>query len=298
MNRTIETADFCVEIDFGKGRESPSRVFKAMTNLIEQFESLDQDLVQSINGEIKPVLLLEDVESGSIKAWFKQFLESIDDDALKNMDWKPQVGKYLVKAKYIFVDFLGHHTTISDRSEITDLKQNLLGAAEETDVLHIPAYSPMTDARIAGALHELSEAVSPLRDGDSAKYVYEKSEASFNLDFSISPETIEELLTQETITSRSQMILQVKRPDFLGVSMWDFRHADRTIRAKIPDSDWLRRFQNRNELVRPGDAIRADVKIDALYDYDREVVAVHYLIEKVHEVIPAAHPSQDDLFHP
>ena len=80
--------------------------------------------------------------------------------------------------------------------------------------------------------------------------------------------------------------------------MWDFRHADRTIRAKILDSDWLQRFQNRNEMVRPGDAIRADVKIDALYDYDREVVAVHYLIEKVYEVIPAAHPSQDDLFHP
>ena len=266
-----------------------------MTNLIEQFESLDQELVQSINGEIKPVLLLEDAESGSIRAWLKQILEGTDDDALKNIDWRPQVGKYLVAAKYCFVDFLEGHTKISNRAEISDIKQKLLATAEETDVLRIPTYSPMPDVRIAGALHELTEAVSPLRHGDSAKFIYEKSAASFNLDFSISPKTIEDLLTEETITSRSQMILKVKKPDFLGDSMWDFRHETRTIRAKIVDSEWLHKFQNRNEQVRPGDAIRADVKIDAMYGYDREVVAVHYRIEKVHEVILVA--RQGDILH-
>ena len=206
MKSAIATADFCIEIDFEKGRENPTRVFKAMTNLIEEFEALDRELVRSISGSIQPVLLLEDVESASIKAWLRQFVEGIDDDALKGIDWRPQVGKYLVNAKYCFVNFLEKHTTITDRGEISDLKQELLSAAEETDVLHIPAYSPMPDARIAGTLQELTGAVGHLRDGDSAKFVgLESNEASFNLEFSISPETIENLLTRQTITNISQM---------------------------------------------------------------------------------------------
>ena len=196
MNRAIATADFCIEIDFEKNRENPTRVFKTMANLIEEFEALDRELVRSISGGIEPVLLLEDIESGSIKAWLKQFVDGIDDDALKGLDWRPQVGKYLVSAKYCFVNFLDKHTTITDRGEIADLKQELLSAAEETDVLHIPAYSPMPDARIAGTLRELTGAVSHLRDGDSAKFIGPgNKEASFNLEFSISPETIDNLLT-------------------------------------------------------------------------------------------------------
>ncbi len=94
------------------------------------------------------------------------------------------------------------------------------------------------------------------------------------------PETIEQTIT-----------------DFLGDSMWDFRHDTRTIRAKIVDSEWLQKFQSRSEQVRPGDAIRADVSVEAKYGYDGEVIAFHYRVEKIHEVIPAEHPHQDGLFH-
>ena len=92
-------ADFCIEINFEKGSENPSRIFKALTELIETFQQLDRALVESIDSKIEPVATIEDVESGSIRVWLAQKLKSVDDDGLKKLDWKQVVGKYLVDAK-------------------------------------------------------------------------------------------------------------------------------------------------------------------------------------------------------
>jgi hypothetical protein len=61
-------ADFCLEIKFAKGAENPSRVFRAMSNLIEVCQRLDSSLVQTIDVKIQPLLVLEDVES-SVSVW-------------------------------------------------------------------------------------------------------------------------------------------------------------------------------------------------------------------------------------
>lgn len=292
----MRSADFCIEVDFKKDSPNPSRVFRTITNLIDTFESLDEKLVHSISGEIKPILLLENVESGSIKTWLKQILQEVDDEALKNLDWKPQVGKYLVRAKYLFIDFIEKNTTITDRADIVELRRKLLGAAEDTQVLRIPVYTPLPDAEIANTLRELSSAVEPLQPGDSVKYLTNNEQATFNLEFHVSPETIEDLLTEETITSRNEMILKVKKPDFLGESMWTFKHETRTIEAKILDVEWLRKFQMREEEIRPGDSLRALVEIDAKYGFDAEVIAIHYRVTKILQVIKARNPRQEGLF--
>ena len=101
MTDVRSNADFCIEIDFEKGSESPTRIFRAMTELIDALQSVDKVLVSSIDVQIEPVLLLEDVESGSLRAWFRDHLENIPDDVLESADWKRAVGLYLKKAKYL-----------------------------------------------------------------------------------------------------------------------------------------------------------------------------------------------------
>jgi len=90
--------------------------------------------------------------------------------------------------------------------------------------------------------------------------------------------------------------LKIKKPDFLGESMWDFKHGVRPIQARIVDTAWLQRFQQRKEDVRPGDALRVVVETDAKYGYDGEVVALHHRIIEVKAVIPAQNPNQGGLF--
>ena len=127
-------ADFAIEVDFKRGSEAPSRIFRTISELIEAFHAFDQDLVQSIDVKIEPLMLLEDIESGSIKTWLSYLVKGIDDDALKNLDWKKAVGAYLVKAKYCIIKFLENKTQISNRVEIIGLERDLLALAQETDI--------------------------------------------------------------------------------------------------------------------------------------------------------------------
>jgi hypothetical protein len=99
-------ADFAFEIDFKNGEGSPSRVFLAINDFIRGCEKLDAELAHTIDNNIETVLVLEDIEAGSIKVWLRNTLRAVEDDALKTLDWKPLVGKYLVRAKYVVLRWL------------------------------------------------------------------------------------------------------------------------------------------------------------------------------------------------
>jgi len=279
-------ADFGIEVDFKRGSEAPSRVFRTISELIEAFDTFDRDLIHSIDVKIEPVMLLEDIESGSVRTWLTYLLRGTDDEALKNLDWKKAVGAYLVKAKYRAIKFLEDKTQISNRSEIKELERDLLELAQETEVKHIPTYSPIPRPKLIENLDILSSAAHHLTEGDKLFYTSPDGKIPFNLTFNIVPDAIEDLLTKEVITSTLEMILNVKKPDYLGESMWELKHEQKTVQVKILDTDWLYRFQNRDVDIRPGDSIRAMVKVKTSYDYDNEVINVHYTVEKVIEILP------------
>jgi len=288
-------ADFAISIDFQRGSESPARVFRAMTGLIDAFQEIDRGLARTIDINIEPVLLLEDVETGSLRVWLTTLLKEVDDEALKKLDWKTAVGKYLVKAKYLIINFMEGKTTVSDHTEVEALRRDLLSLAKETDVLNIPVYQPVSTRMVLNDLELLTRAVSPLGAADKAIYTTKDDASNFNLSFSVAPESLEAIVTRETIESDGTMILVVKKPDYLGESMWDFRHSNRTLQAKLLDYEWLKKFQNREVEVRPGDAIRARVKVRTSYDHDGEVIGEHYEVIEVIEVLQKMRSLQADL---
>lgn len=284
MNKDLK-GDFCIVIDFDKSSENPERVFVAMSSLITAFKDFDRCLIHSIDNKIQPVLLLEDIETGSLKTWLRQVLNSLDDDALKKLDWKPLVGQYLVKAKYILINFLEKKTKINDAKEIKELQKDLFQLAEDTNVREFPAYSPIKPAELIESINNVNHALDNLNEKDSAYYISSPGTATFNLEFSFSPDEIEDLLTKDTLENTVKMILKVKKPDYLGTSKWEFKHENRTISAKISDEIWLKRFQNRQEDVRPGDSIKGDVKVIVKYGHDQTVIATQHDIISIDYVI-------------
>jgi len=98
------------------------------------------------------------------------------------------------------------------------------------------------------------------------------------------------------LVAENEMILKVKKPDFLGESMWDMRHGTGTIQVRISDKEWLDKFQDRKIDVRPGDSIRAMVKISHKYDYDGELISTQNEVVKILEVIQAPNHEQLPLF--
>ena len=277
---------FCIAIDFKKDSEDPTRVFRAISELINNFHIFDNDILCSIDTNITPVVLLEDIESGSVKTWLRYKIESLDDEVLKSGDWKKIIGHYLVKSKYVLIKFLEDKTEITNRAQIEDLEDQLLNLAKNTDILRIPSYSPMPHDMLIKNIKNITDAASILHPEDKLSYITPDKAIPFNLTFKISPEAIEDLLTKETITSKIEMILKVKKPDYLGDSMWDFKHETKAIPAKIMDNQWLDDFQSRKFDIRPGDSIRATVEIMTKYSFDNEVISMHYKVLKVSGIIP------------
>ena len=283
-------ADFAIVIDFKPGSPDPARVFRSMTQLIDTFQKFDRELVHTIDVNIQPTMLLEDVESGSVKGWLRALLEATDDTGLKELNWKKIVGGYLVKAKYLMIDFLNRETDIIVKEDLEQLQGQLYAAAEETGVKHIPAYQPPSKALLVRSITDIGCALRPLQQGDSAAFETQAGDrVEFNLTVKIAPESLNELLVQESLAHDEELILLVKKPDFLGDSQWEFKH-ETTFEAKVQDADFLTRFRRNEIRLHPGSAVRALVHVEVAYGYDREVVSRKFHVMKVLEVIePAPH---------
>lgn len=288
-------ADFAFEIDFVRGEGSPSRVFIALQEFIRASESLDSELITSIDSNVETVMVLEDIEAGSIKVWLRNLLRATEDDALKGLDWKPAVGKYLVRAKYAVLRWIDDDKLPKD---LPSLRREIQDLARETDVRHLPDYTPPSPKVLLEAVRNYQQAKEHLHKSDVAKFISRESELEMNLTVRFEVADIEALAVKETITSPpTQLILAVKKPDYLGDSKWELRHGRRTVSAKLEDSEWLKLFQGREVDVRPGDALKCEVVIENLYGHDNELIAERYTVTRVLDVLVDRY-RQSALFGP
>lgn len=284
--------DFSITIDFDKNSPNPSRVFKSMASIIETFEKLDSDLVRHIDNKIETIMLLEDIEKGSLRAFFENILKKLPDDAIKDLDWKKVIGHYLLKAKYIYLNKTEGSARITDGKDIDSIEMELKQAAHETGVDQIPTYVPMTKKAIIKNIDNISKSLESLNKNDKVYYDSEYGRATFNLDLSIDLEKMEDLITGEIYESVTPMILKVKKPDYLGDSMWEFKHGSKTISAKITHTKWLRDFQDRNVDVRPQDSLVCNVKTINKYDFSYELLSVSYEVVEVLRINPRPQNNQ------
>lgn len=285
MDPNTFKSEFLITIQFDKNSENPSRVFQAMSDIIKSFQELDHDLIGSIDSKIEPVLLLEDIEIGSLKAWLKSILRGLPDEAIKDGDIKKLIGHYLLKGKYILLNKLEDKLEINDRSIIEDIQYELVEEAKETGIRSFPDYAPLSPKTIIKNIDNITKALEPLSSTDQASLSTPFGESKFNLTLKIDPQSMEDLITAERIDNESTMVLKVKKPDYLGQSMWEFKHGAKTLHASISDEQWLKDFQDRKYDIRPGDSIRARVKTTLKYGHDLSLVSTTYEITAVQNIV-------------
>ncbi len=277
-------AAFALVIDFEKGTPNPQRVFKAADAMITAFQSLDRTLCAAVDSKIEPVMMLEDIEAGSIKAWLGNQLTRIDDDGLKTLDWKPLVGKYLVRAKYAVIRWSNREDVSGD---ILHLAREIRAIAAETDVKHLPDYAPPSIQELVDGVKGIDVAKGFLSTQDKMSLSSDdEGSVDFNLSIRWDEQELLDLSVKETTTfEKMPMTLIVKRPDYLGKSKWDFRFGKKTLSAKIEDQDWLIRFQSRDVDVRPGDALKCLATIAHKYGFDNELISEDYTVTRVESVL-------------
>jgi len=287
--------EFGLKIDFDKRADDPARVFRAMSDLVETCKAIDRSLVQSIHVSIDPVLLLEEVRGGSITAWFKnEFASPVD---LEMRGFNPsRIVQYLVQGKLALVDFVQQNAQICDRAQIDQLQKDIFDLVQKSGIKPLPIYTPVARKNLVSNIGKLQIALSHFQNNDRAAYLTPGGgKVEFNRALTFNPDDVADLLTKLSTSSTQEMILKIKKPDYLGESKWEFRHGTVKVDAKITDMVWLENFQQRNIDVRPGDSLRVAAQIVVKYGFDNEVIATQYTVLKVLEVMRASDYDQMSL---
>lgn len=286
-------SDIEIKIDFKEDQGSASRVFDIASNIIRAFEDLDRVLITTVDSKISTALILEDVEKSSLKIFLRNLLRASDDQALKELDWKPQVGKYLVKAKYLALEWLDRNIEGEQPAQIEDLTERIRQLAVETDVRHLPDYPPLNPARLAQPLDAIQRTKAQFRDGEKLVITLDKSEYQVDLEKQWLPsEHLPEAAIEQELSNDADMVLIIRKPDFLAKSQWQFRHGKSNLSAAMDVPDWLREFHQGKHPLKPGDALRVRVRFEYRYDANGDLADQKTTVIKVYGVIQAAAPPE------
>ena len=286
--------DFEIRIDF-KDDGSAARIFAIASELIAGFENLDRVLLSSVDSRIETKLVLEDVDKCCLRVILRNLLLSVDDDALKEGNWRKLVGMYLYKAKYVALEWTDQHIEEDDNPHIEDLTKRIQRLAEDTDVRHLPDYPEIKPSRLAQSLDAIQRTKAKFKPGEGLTITLGGDSYRVNLEERWLPSDHLPPEENQQLENDQDMVLMVRRPDLLGKAQWTFKHGTRNLQAPISDQAWLDRFHRRDEVVSPGDALRVRVRFEHKYGERGELAEEKAEILKVYGVIKAP-PGQTGLF--
>lgn len=287
---------FSVKISFDAELKQPQRIFHATSEFINALETLDMLLLLPVTKNIKPIYGLDAIEINSIRTVLKQLLNGVDDNALHTLDWKPLLGRYLVKAKYCILEMLEENNTLPDIPRLQKASDEIQILGTEMDIKRFPYYRSLTPYEIAGQSKKISDSLARLEQNESVEFCCEFGKTQLDNKLVITQEQVDTTLIHRVVENKINIILMVRKPDFLGKTKWEFKNNKKNISANIDDKEWLKKFQKGELDIRPGDALSVILYEKIFYSIDGEVVDEETTVIKVNEVIKVpASPSTQAL---
>jgi len=281
-----EQPDFIAYLDFVPGKSSPQHLFATLHDHLEAMEALDRKLASCLSPGVKVVLTLENAREGSLMLILKTVLNSVDDEALKQGEFKKIVGAYLVRAKARALDYINVQQGIGNKETLRQLSSEIRSFAEETNVLQMPAYRSIPPHELAESLAQIARPLETLNPGERIGMFSDQGDVLFEKSIpSIPPEAVMAIASERVLGNEVTLILMVRRPDFLGDAQWEFRHQKKKLLAKIVDHAWMEKFRAGEISIAPGDALQCLVFEEYTYAEDGEVVNEHRVIKRVDSVI-------------
>lgn len=286
---------FGLKVDFEKDSDNPERVFKTMTRLIESVENMQDKLSISLSLNVKRKLLLHEIKTGSLLTWLRGDVECPEDTEefkkVENNDEK--VSKYIDKGVKELITFSSNRDQVNSIEEIQELQVRLQDLALEADVKNVPAYSKISEKDILDILLKNNEASKHLAANDEVYFLFNGVKEKFNKKFLITKSSIESILIKKERVKNETLVFMIKKPDYIGNSMWEFKYLGKSIDVKISDTEWLDTFHERSIILRPGDSLRSRVEVKTRYNHNLEEIDSSYNIIKVIEIIEQPNPLQN-----
>lgn len=280
-----------IKIVFDKNSTQPQRVFDAMSDLIQSVQSLHSCFLHSILSEYETELLLSDIKEGSLVSWLSP---NIKDKNIE-LDKKNTISIFLDKCTQIVIEFLQGKETITNDSEIDNLENEI--EQEAIKLEEFPNVFSLDKHRLLKGLSSIGKATNELHDEDTAYIELNSGSYSINKEFNFSDTEVKNLLSVKREENIFDVILIIKKADFLGNSMWDFVMPNKAvIPAKMLDHDWINKFRHRDVTILPGDRLKCKVKSIISYDKRGNVIEEKHEVLNVIQIIEWIAPENGGIF--
>lgn len=272
-----------IKLSYKPGSSKPSRIFSSMAQMIESARRTDEILARSINCRISTDQILDEIETGSILARIREFIE-IEDSTFCQEGSEKNIGNFFDRGKKEFMKAL-EGSKVDSSNDIGQLSDKIESIAEQENLKRL-GFSKPNPVEIASNLKEISDSTNELTPDENIEY-----RSSDGDTIKLQPKTevfiekIKQALAEKTIKSDRTIILKIKKPDYLGDSKWEFRHDKIAVYAKIEDEKWMNDFHAKRVIIGSGDALEVKMETIDQYDDKGNLVISQHTIKKVEKII-------------
>ena len=262
-------------IEYQAGQSRTLDVLSDAMTLVQAIDELDRALLSSIDTELEPVSILNDVQHSSLKMLLARALRKVPDEHVNGLEWKKWVGGLLIKGKYALLQKLD-----ADPAEIQHELQKL-----EPDYKAAPSligYSPPKIKEVQDALQSVAKA----RD------VFESHAVTVETEFGdialsridLPPVSTIDTSVVTTVVNKGREFLKVRYPDMLGNAQWTVMRSGRVTRVDVLHQSWLDSYHRREFSILPGDSLDCSFEERVGYDAQQNEVERRISIVEVFDV--------------
>ena len=264
-------------INYTPGVSHAIDVLQGAMALIQSLDRLDHALLSSIDTNLEPVSILNDVVHSSLKLLLARALRRIPDQHLGSLEWKKWAGELLIKGKH---KLLGHLD--ADAPEIQRIVDSL-----KPDYKAAPGlvgYDPPKVSDIKPALEGVAKARALLA-GQKVNIQSELGDIELYEVFLPSDAVNADSVVAHTVVNRGREFFKIKTVDMLGKSQWTILRNDKLVRITILHESWLAEYQNRKIQLLPQDSLECLFEETTSYDASGNELSRNLAVVEVLRVI-------------
>lgn len=281
MDRQLDSesveGEIALVISYQPGKSEALGVLAGAMRLIESLDKLDRCLLSSVDSNLEPVSILNDVQHSSLKVLLARALRKLPDEHIATLDWKKWLGALLVKGKHKLLQKID-----ADAPEVRRVLSEL-----EEDYKAAPGgligYTPPTVADVQDALDEVSKARASL-PGQRVTVQTEFGDIELAEVFSLET-TPPQDGPQQTLTNQGIEFFKVKAPDMLGAAQWQVLRNGRNMRVDMLHQQWVDAYHSRKFSILPGDSLKCRFEESVTYDASGNELARTLAVIEVLEII-------------
>lgn len=279
MDRRIEESvegEIGLVIDYKPGEAKALDVLGGAMSLISALDNLDAALLSSIDSELEPVSILNDVQHSSLKILLKRVLKSVPDEHIREMDWKKWLGALLVKGKHVLLRNLDADAPVIEE-KLKELESDYKAAPR------LIGYEAPKVRDVVDALRGVSRARATL-GAETVTVQTEYGDVAL-VSVKAEPQPIMGSESLRTLTNKGREYLKVRYPDMLGQAQWTVVRNGRSTRVEILHENWLHAYHDRHMTILPGDSLDCTFEESVSYDLQGNEVERRISVIQVHGVI-------------